>query len=232
MATKFNINQANNPAPLWYRRFSNAMVALVIPAATALVEGWGLSDIAENRVLHLLIFLAALIKGVGVFLGNGQTYANKVIAVVLAAFTLAACSSPRKAAQKEQAYIQQLQNRYNTDTAAPVILQVPGGIVRLTDTTPCPDFVNTEMRSDSGRITLLKPCPPVRVNADSIVRASTLYKAAILGRRDAEISAALEKESRLRTEGVIERLEKSGRIGWGIAIFLGVAGVVAFKFFK
>lgn len=74
---KFNLNQINQPAPLWYRRFSNAMVALVIPAATALIDGWGLTDLWETRALKLLIFTAAVIKGVGVLLGNGQYYADR-----------------------------------------------------------------------------------------------------------------------------------------------------------
>jgi len=73
--TKLGWNQLNIPAPLWYRRFSNAMIVGVIPSTAALIAGWGL---AEKTVMHanlLLIFCAGLIKALGMFLGNGQTYA-------------------------------------------------------------------------------------------------------------------------------------------------------------
>lgn len=93
--TKFNISQANKPAPLWYRRFTTAMVALVIPAASEFVSSLELSSKTENRVLHGFILLAAIIKGTGVFLGSDQSYtADKIAALLLGCILLSSCVAP------------------------------------------------------------------------------------------------------------------------------------------
>ena len=232
--TKFNTQQMDRPAPLWYRRFSNVMVTLVIPAASAFIESWGMSDLTENRVLHSLIFLAAIIKGVGVFLGNGQSYTDKIAIGIILVMLFTSCSSPRKAAEKEHAYIQQLQQKYANNTAASVILTVPGGLLHLTDTTPCPDFHNSEVSSKGGVLTVNKSCPPVSINADSLVRNSDLYKAAILARRNAEIEADTNKEALYKSQGALQQAQNSARIGWGLAIGFTIIGAVlgAFKIFK
>lgn len=232
--TKFNTQQIDRPAPLWYRRFSNVMVTLVIPAASAFIESWGMSDLVENRVLHSLIFLAALIKGVGVFLGNGQSYTDKVAMGIVIVMLFGSCSSPRKAAQKERAYIQQLQKKYAGDTAAPMILTLPGGLLHLTDTTPCPDFHNAEVSSKGGVLTVFKPCPPINLNVDSLVRNSDRYNAALLARRDAEIEADTNKEALYKAQGALEQARKSARTGWALCIGMGIIGAVlgAFKIFK
>lgn len=74
-----NISTDNfdKPAPLWYRRLSNAMIMFIIPGAIGLVQGWGMSDKLANRWLMLLGFVPALFRGVGTLLGNGQVYADK-----------------------------------------------------------------------------------------------------------------------------------------------------------
>lgn len=226
--TKFNIEQINRPAPLWYRRFSNAMVALVIPAASEFVSSLELASKTENRVLHGFIFLAAIIKGVGVFLGNGQSYTDKVITIVLFCLFLNGCSSTRRAADRERAYIQQLQRTYAVDTVPPVILTVPGGMIHLTDTTPCPDFHNSEVTSKGGILTVAKPCPGIKLSPDSVARSSALYRAAILARRDAEINAAQEREARLRSEGTLRHSQREARTGWALFFALALGNVVFF----
>lgn len=79
--TKIGLNQVDKPAPLWYRRLSNAMIIFVIPGAVGLLQGWGLSDKVLNHWMLVLAFLPAAIKGLGVILGNGQIYSpsNQVI---------------------------------------------------------------------------------------------------------------------------------------------------------
>jgi len=71
---KFGLSQVEKPAPLGYRRFANAMIMFIIPGAIGLVSGWGLSDAIANRWLMVLGFIPALLKGIGVILGNGQEY--------------------------------------------------------------------------------------------------------------------------------------------------------------
>lgn len=72
--TKIGLSQADKPAPLWYRRLSNALIICIIPAIVGLVQGWGLSDSLANRWLMILAFVPAVIKGIGMMLGNGQVY--------------------------------------------------------------------------------------------------------------------------------------------------------------
>lgn len=70
---KTGLDQMDRPAPLFYRRFTNAMIIFIIPAAVLLVQGWGgLSDRALNRWMLILAFIPPLIKGVGVMIGNGS----------------------------------------------------------------------------------------------------------------------------------------------------------------
>jgi len=71
---KIGLSQAERPAPLGYRRFSNAMIMFIIPGAIGLVSGWGMPDAVANKWLMVLGFIPALIKGIGVILGNGQVY--------------------------------------------------------------------------------------------------------------------------------------------------------------
>jgi hypothetical protein len=79
--TKIGLNQANKPAPLWYRRLSNALIIFIIPGVVAMVQGWGLPEKVLGRWMLVLAFAPAVIKGLGILLGNGQIYSpsNQVI---------------------------------------------------------------------------------------------------------------------------------------------------------
>lgn len=74
--TKFGIAQLSKPAPEAYRNFSNAMIIFILPATTILVSSWGFADKLLNHILTILLFIPALIKGVGTLLGNGQYYTS------------------------------------------------------------------------------------------------------------------------------------------------------------
>jgi hypothetical protein len=71
---KIGVKQVNNPAPLWYRRLSNASIIFIIPGAIGLVSGWGLPVSEVNHWLMALGFAPAVFKGVGVILGDGSYY--------------------------------------------------------------------------------------------------------------------------------------------------------------
>jgi uncharacterized membrane protein YqaE (UPF0057 family) len=79
--TKIGLNQVDKPAPLWYRRLSNALIIFVIPATIAMLQGWGLPDKVLNHWMLILAFIPAVIKAVGMILGNGQIYSpsNQVV---------------------------------------------------------------------------------------------------------------------------------------------------------
>lgn len=79
--TKIGLNQVDKPAPLWYRRLSNALIIFLIPGLVAMLQGWGLPDKLLNRWMLVLAFVPAAVKGVGIILGNGQIYSpsNQVV---------------------------------------------------------------------------------------------------------------------------------------------------------
>lgn len=74
MAVQFGANQVNSPAPKGWRQFERAFIIAIAPATSAF-----LSAILTNQ-RHLaiagasIIFATGIIKGVGLFLGNGQEY--------------------------------------------------------------------------------------------------------------------------------------------------------------
>ncbi|SHK92402.1 hypothetical protein SAMN05444266_101604 [Chitinophaga jiangningensis] len=93
--TKIGFSQLERPAPLWYRRFVNAMAIFIIPGATAMIEDFGLPELTEKRVLKLLIFTLALLKGIQLMLGNGQSYTDsaKTLLFVAICYSLSGCMS-------------------------------------------------------------------------------------------------------------------------------------------
>lgn len=95
-----------------------------------------------------------------------------------------------KAREKEQQYIQKLQNKLvNPD---PVFVNLPGGLITLYDSVPCPDFNREGVSSKNGRLTIAKECPPVSINADSLIRNSTLFKNTLLDLQKASLSTQQE----------------------------------------
>lgn len=72
--TKIGWSQLDKPAPLYYRRFLNAYIVCMMPALAGLFSGWGFPDKVNSRLGLLLIFSAAIAKGIGMVLGNGQSY--------------------------------------------------------------------------------------------------------------------------------------------------------------
>lgn len=71
---KVGLNQTSKPAPLGYRKFMNAYTVGFVPAFTAFVTAWGFSDVTQKKMLVALAFSVAIVKGMGMVLGNGQVY--------------------------------------------------------------------------------------------------------------------------------------------------------------
>lgn len=79
--TKVGFNQLDKPAPLYYRRFVNAYTILVAPSIVGLVTAWGATALTIARTGAVVIFSIAMVKAVGMVLGNGQIYSpsNQVV---------------------------------------------------------------------------------------------------------------------------------------------------------
>ncbi|MFB6453706.1 hypothetical protein ACE38W_00420 [Chitinophaga sp. Hz27] len=98
--TKIGLSQVERPAPQWYRRLQNGFIIFLIPGASALAQSWGFTDHQLTRILAVLTFIPAILKGIGVFLGNGQNYtesAKSVLIIIGTVAILSGCNSVPKA---------------------------------------------------------------------------------------------------------------------------------------
>lgn len=79
--TKLGFSQLDKPAPLYYRRFINAYTIVIAPSIVGLVTAWGAAPLTIARTGAVVIFSIALVKGLGMVLGNGQIYSpsNQVV---------------------------------------------------------------------------------------------------------------------------------------------------------
>lgn len=72
--TKFGLNQVEKPAPLWYRRLTNATILSFIPAYVGIVQAVPMSDSKRNILMCVAAAVPFVLKGVGMLMGNGQVY--------------------------------------------------------------------------------------------------------------------------------------------------------------
>ncbi len=72
--TKFGLSQVEKPAPLWYRRLTNATIVAFIPMYVGIVQVVPISDVKRNILMVIATSVPFLLKGVGMLLGNGQVY--------------------------------------------------------------------------------------------------------------------------------------------------------------
>ena len=73
---KFGVSQVNKPSPVGYRNFANAMIIFILPGAATIISGWGLPDLVAKHWLMVLAYAPAIVKAIGVFIGNGQYYTD------------------------------------------------------------------------------------------------------------------------------------------------------------
>jgi hypothetical protein len=74
---KFGVKQVSQPAPLGWRRFERAFIIMIAPAIGAFVTGLKLDPHIANLALLTLGFVTSIVKGFGMFLGNGQMYVDR-----------------------------------------------------------------------------------------------------------------------------------------------------------
>lgn len=71
---KVGLNQVNTPAPLGWRKFTNAMILCFIPMITGVVQGMPMKDDTRNIWMVGIVAVPFLLKGIGMILGNGQVF--------------------------------------------------------------------------------------------------------------------------------------------------------------
>lgn len=72
--TKVGLSQFDKPAPLWYRRLTNAMILSFIPGYVAIVQAVPMNSDKRNIFMVAATAVPFLLKGIGMILGNGQVY--------------------------------------------------------------------------------------------------------------------------------------------------------------
>ena len=74
MNVKFGADQVNSPAPKLWRQFERAFIIAIAPATSGFLS----AVLTNQRHLAIagasIIFATGLLKGVGMFLGNGTEY--------------------------------------------------------------------------------------------------------------------------------------------------------------
>lgn len=71
---KIGWSQTSKPSPLGYRKFMNAYIVCIAPATGSLLAAWGLTADHLAKALLIVGYSTALVKGLGMVLGNGQVY--------------------------------------------------------------------------------------------------------------------------------------------------------------
>lgn len=78
---KVGWSQTSKPAPLGYRKFENAYMVAFLPAITSFLAVIPVSALVTKIEAAALVCSVALIKGIGMVIGNGQIYSpsNQVV---------------------------------------------------------------------------------------------------------------------------------------------------------
>lgn len=78
---KIGFSQTAKPAPLGWRKFMNAYIIAIMPAISVFIATWGFSLALQAKLGTLVILSGAMVKGIGMVIGNGQIYSpsNQVV---------------------------------------------------------------------------------------------------------------------------------------------------------
>jgi hypothetical protein len=79
--TKMGVDQWNKPAPLWYRKLTNAIILCFLPVYIGFINIIPMSDYKRSLLSQVAVAIPFVLKGFGMILGNGQYYvpSNKTI---------------------------------------------------------------------------------------------------------------------------------------------------------
>jgi hypothetical protein len=75
--TKFGIDQIESPPPKWWRKLERAFIIGVAPAITAMILAVIPDDDKAQPIgLAVVTLITSIVKSIGIFLGNGEQYAD------------------------------------------------------------------------------------------------------------------------------------------------------------
>lgn len=78
--TTIKVSNYTKPAPKWWRKLDDAVLFIIIPITTLVLQGWGFSPTQQKNVdranLIVAVALPIFMKGMGKILANGEEYTN------------------------------------------------------------------------------------------------------------------------------------------------------------
>jgi hypothetical protein len=79
--TKIGFDQLDIPAPLWYRKMTNAIILCFMPVYVGFINIIPMSDYRRSILAQIAIAIPFMLKGIAMIIGNGQVYvpSNKTI---------------------------------------------------------------------------------------------------------------------------------------------------------
>lgn len=231
--TKIGLGQAEKPPPLWYRRMSNALIIFVIPSLSGLIQSLGLTDIVTNRWLSILTFTPALIKGIGIMLGNGQVYSpsnetidrinNKPLIILVIGLLLMSCNASKKAHQYVASHPEEFAKECADAYPVKEVL-LPGDTVTIRDTVTGEGTTITEyIKGDVDTVVITKTLPAKTIYTtktihDTLVKENTARVSAIA--KDFNDALNREKILQEKYQELKARVKNKALIPWWIIILL------------
>lgn len=81
--TTIKVSNVNKPAPRWWRKLDDAVLFIIIPITTLVLQGWGFKPEQQKNVdranLIVAVALPIFMKGMGKILANGEEYAKTLV---------------------------------------------------------------------------------------------------------------------------------------------------------
>lgn len=74
--TKFGLDQIESPPPKWWRRLERAIIIAIAPGVTAMMLAAIKDDHTQSIAVASVTLMTSMVKAVGIFLGNGEQYAD------------------------------------------------------------------------------------------------------------------------------------------------------------
>ena len=72
--TKIGLDQMDVPAPLWYRKLTNAIILCFLPVYVGFINIVPMSDYKRSVLSQVGIAIPFILKGIAMIIGNGQSY--------------------------------------------------------------------------------------------------------------------------------------------------------------
>jgi hypothetical protein len=146
--------------------------------------------------------------------------------LIFLSFLIVGCGTQSKI-KKELSYVQGLNLKYNS-IAEPTIVTLPGEKIYI-EVPGLPDYKTEKIIIKEGKMAV--DVPEKKINVDSLLLESVVYKSLLLKLREFELRTELIEKENVVLKSKIASKNKQLNVFWGITGILLAAGVI-YLFFK